>query len=131
MPDLFDRRIPRWSVQCLEVDIYAESSRKPREARMRTLHQMLQQWGLTSLPLDFVKLRAVAATLKQGGYRTAASYLRLYLVEAEKSGQAIPNHLRRAVRDFFRTCERGGGGRGAFEAATLPNGTLTLTTWRS
>ena len=57
-----------------------------------------------------MSLKALAASLKAGGYASASAYLATYKVEAERQGFAWPPALQRAIKDFSRSCDRGKGG---------------------
>ena len=108
LPQLDDRGRAA-ALEALDRDIYAASTVGPRESRLRTVTTALGQWGLTPWPLDLVKVRALAASLKEGSYRSAGDYMRAYTVEAERAGQTLNLQLRRAVKDYERSCERGLG----------------------
>ena len=70
----------------LELDYHAASTRGSNESRLRHLHRALDGWGLEPFPPSLQKVRAYAATLKRGKYRSAASYLWVYKGEAERRG---------------------------------------------
>ena len=108
----------------LERDVYAASSRGPNESRLRTLHRALDAWGLDPFPPTLRTVRAFAATLKRGKYRSAASYLWLYKSEAERRGHCWSSVLAKALRDGIRSCERGMGP--TTQAQPLPMARLGL-----
>ena len=66
----------RWlALEALERDALAASTREAMEAKLRTIRRALAGWGLEPFPPSMWTLRALGATLKRGGYRSAASYL--------------------------------------------------------
>ena len=100
----------RWlALEALERDAHAASTRESMEAKLRTIHRALVGWGLVPFPPSMWTVRALGATLKRGGYRSAASYLWLYKAEAQRRGHSWPDYLHRALRDAVRSCERGMG----------------------
>ena len=56
------------------------------EAKLRTIRRALAGWGLEPFPPSMWTLRALGATLKRGGYRSAASYMWLYKAESQRRG---------------------------------------------
>ena len=97
------------ALELLERDSLAASSRGALEAKLRTLHRALVPWGITPFPPTRAVLRALGATLKRGGYRSAASYLYLYKTESQRRGFAWTDVLQRLMKDAIRSCERGMG----------------------
>ena len=93
----------------LDRDACAASSHAPYASRIRTLHRALDAWHLEPFPPTLRKVRAFAATLKRGDYRSASSYLHAYVTEAERRGYLWCGVLKRAVKDGIRSCERGMG----------------------
>ena len=77
----------RWlALEALERDALAASTREAMEAKLRTIRRALAGWGLEPLPPSMWTVRALGATLKRGGYRSAASYLWLYKAEVQRMG---------------------------------------------
>ena len=109
--------LPRWldeedrfrAMEAFERDVLATSTREALEAKMRTIHRALAGWGLTPFPPSLFTIRALGATLKRGGYRSAASYLYLLKTEAQRRGCGWPDPYQRALKDAIRSCERGMG----------------------
>ena len=100
----------RWlAMEALERDALAASTRESMEAKLRTIRRALAGWGLEPFPPTMWSLRALGATLKRGGYRSAASYLWLYKAESQRRGHSWPDYLHRALKDAVRSCERGMG----------------------
>ena len=90
-------------------DVLAASTQEALAAKLRTIHRALAGWGLVPFPPTLLTIRALGATLKRGGYRSAASYLYLLKTEAQRRGHDWPDHLQRALKDAIRSCERGLG----------------------
>ena len=109
LPDWTDENDMARALAELDKDAYAASTHGPNASRIRTLFKALGAWGLTPFPPSLAKVRAYAATLKRGRYRSAASYLWIYKGEAERRGFAWSGVLHRAVKDGIRSCERGMG----------------------
>ena len=80
------------------------------EYKLVTVERALLLWGLPLLPLCPQSVTALGATLKAGGYRSAASYISAYRGHAERAGQTLYGPELRACRDAIRSCERGMGG---------------------
>ena len=107
--------LPRWSgpddqlaaLETLERDYYAASTVSAVKAKLRTISRALAGWSLQPFPPSLDTIRALAATLKRGGYRSAASYLWLYKVESQRRGYGWPDTHQRALKDGIRSCERG------------------------
>ena len=78
-------------------------------SRVRTIERALHAWGLDPHPPTMDSLRALGASLKRGGYRSASLYLRTYKAEAQREGYPWSDVLERALRDAIRSCERGLG----------------------
>ena len=78
-------------------------------AKLRTVRRALSGWGLQPYPPTLMTIRALAATLKRGGYRSAASYLWLYKAESQRRGHSWDDAMDRALKDSIRSCERGLG----------------------
>ena len=55
----------------LERDAHAASTLDAMHAKLRTVARALAGWGLTPFPPSQSSVRALAATLKRGGYRSA------------------------------------------------------------
>ena len=109
MPDLQQESQRQVAMHHLEMGVYAESTRPTVESRLRTIHAMLKQWNLVLLPLTVHKIKALAASLKAGNYRSAALYLSTAKIEAERAGCHVTPSISRAIADAVRSCERGMG----------------------
>ena len=96
-------------MEAFERDAWATSTREAAQAKLRTIHRALEPWGLTPFPPSLYTLRALGASLKRGGYRSAASYLWIYKVEAQRRGFPWTDVLHRCLKEGIRSCERGMG----------------------
>ena len=120
--------LPRWSgpddqlaaLETLERDYYAASTVSAVKAKLRTISRALAGWSLQPFPPSLDTIRALAATLKRGGYRSAASYLWLYKVESQRRGYGWPDTHQRALKDGIRSCERGLGPPTRAQALPFP-----------
>ena len=63
-------------------DIFAASSKASVASRIRTTTKILAEWGLKPMPPSVDAIRALAATLKFSGYRSATVYLYSYKTDA-------------------------------------------------
>ena len=102
----------------LTLDYHAPSHRKAVEMKMRTIKAAMDKWGLQLFPPTHLSIKALGATLKKGGYRSAESYLLHYRAECERRSFAYTPDLTRTHRDCLRSCQRGLGG--AVKALGLP-----------
>ena len=86
MPDLALHSDRVAAIAALERDVLAASTTRTNSARLGTISSMLALWGLEPFPPTPTTWKALAATLKQGGYRSAAVYLSCYKLECERRG---------------------------------------------
>ena len=77
--------------------------------KLRTVRAAITKWNLALYPPSVASIKALAATLKRGGYRTAESYMLLYRGECEQRGLPYSSDLVRVHRDCVRSCLRGLG----------------------
>ena len=110
MPELNTVRDRELALDDLVRDVHAPSQRKVVEMKMRTITTAVGKWGVPLFPPSAVAIKALAATLKRGGYRSAESYLLLYRAECERRGTPYTSDLARIHRDCVRSCLRGLGG---------------------
>ena len=61
-------------------------------------------------PPTLSSVKALAASLKAGGYRSAHVYLSVYRVEAQRRGYAVDVLMGRHLQDYKIYCLRGLGG---------------------
>ena len=91
----------------LDKDVYAASARGPQASRLKTIRASLASWGAEPVPPSMFALKALAASLKAGGYASASAYLVTYKVDCERQGHLWTAVLNRAYKDFCRSCDRG------------------------
>ena len=118
LPTLDTARDRDAALEELERDFHAASSRKAVDMKMKTIKAALSKWGMDLFPPSAAKIRALAAALKRGGYRSAESYLLLYRTTCERQGVPYSTDLVRVHRDCLRSCQRGLGG--PVKALSLP-----------
>ena len=87
-------------------------------SRLATAKVLLAQWDLTPIPISADVVLALGASLKAGGYRSAALYLSAVKVHSERHGFITSNVVERLIKDAVRSCERGQGA--PKQAAALP-----------
>jgi len=109
LPDLSSDRSRSEALEALETDMYAASSKPSVRYRRSAVEHLLEPWGLKPLPLTTEKVYKLAASIKAGGYRSAASLLSQYRVDAERAGYTCAGPLARAFTDAARSCRRGLG----------------------
>ena len=110
MPDLTQEAIRKEATERLEHDIKASSTHESDDSRLRNMAAWLESWGIQMFPPTLASVKAVAASLKAGGYRSAHIYLSVYRVEAQRRGYAVDMLLGRHLQDYKRSCLRGLGG---------------------
>ena len=93
----------------LDRDVLASTTSRTNAARMHTIEDILSKWGLAVFPPTPMSWKALAATLKAGGYRSAAVYLSTYKVESERRGHPTDASTERHIKDYTRSCLRGLG----------------------
>ena len=94
----------------LERGKKADSTHISDDSRLRSIDGWLRLWGLEPFPPTIATMKALAASLKAGGYRSASVYLTVYKRECERRGYEIGSLLRGDLKDYRRSCERGLGG---------------------
>ena len=109
VPNLRDAESQAAALEALDADCHASSSAPAVKARRECVRQLLSQWQLTPFPITAWKLRALGASLKAGHYRSHASVVSQYKVDAEQRGQPVDGVLCRIIADINRSCRRGLG----------------------
>ena len=110
LPDLTSGQQQEQALRDLERGFYADSSRASYESRSKTIAKIFAQWGVAQYPPSVHTVRVLGASLKAGGYRSAAAYFSMYAITAEREGWELSQAVRRAITDATRSCERGIGG---------------------
>jgi len=117
-PDLSTRALQEAALEDLDTEIYSASNSAPVKARRLTIARLLSPWPVEAFPATTTSLRMLGASLKAGGYRSAANVLSQYKVDCERRGQNFDSSLLRSYADVVRSCRRGLGP--ARQAAPLP-----------
>ena len=110
MPDLASSEIRGRALAALDHDVKADTTHVSDSSRLRKIAVWLSQWGMQMYPPTLASVKALAASLKVGGYRSAHIYLSVYRVEAQRRGHPIDMLMGRHLQDFKRSCLRGLGG---------------------
>ena len=87
----------------------ANSTRLPRDSRLRSLQVLLHKWfgpAIPWIPLTPFSVMAVGATLKAGRYSSDANYISAVRVASRDCGLAEHPLLGHAVRKAIRPIER-------------------------
>ena len=106
-PDLEDDAVRSEAIVELLKDTKARSTHGSDDSRLATMEGWLRQWGIPMYPPTIASYKAIAATLKAGGYKSAAVYLQVYRVSAERLGYATSSLDARHLKDFKKSCLRG------------------------
>ena len=109
LPNLGTEQARQEALDNLEQDIYAASSSRGVQARLRTIARILAPWGLQPHPITVQKVLCAAAGLKAGHYRSSANFLSAWKVQAERVGEILSPGTLRAISDGVRSCNRGQG----------------------
>ena len=94
----------------LEQDIVARSSHPAIQSRLRTWRALCAAWEVTPFPISFLNVKAVAASLKWGGYRSAQLYFQAAIGHQTRSLQVpVDPFLKALIKDVCRSIRRGLG----------------------
>eukprot|EP00435_Cladocopium_sp_Y103_P018170 s553_g4.t1 len=107
-------------VKRVEADFYANSSRGAKEAKRKTVREVLKAGGV-GFPLTPFSLKLLTGTLKESGYKSTASYLVEAKVHHIELGHAWNALLDRNFRLCLSAAKRGVGPRK--KAAEVPENT--------
>ena len=100
----------RRALAAVDRDVYAASSRAPRDSLWSTWVFIATSWGEAPLPVTPAVIRLVAAGLKSGGYRSCEQYFsRARQEHLRVLGVPVDAAAEQAFRDFGRSVERGAG----------------------
>ena len=108
-PELSTEAAQNLALAKLETDFYAASTSKSVKSRRACVAELLRSWGLPTFPVTPDSLWKLGASIKAGGYRSAASLLSQYRVDAERRGCTFDAQLSRLYADISRSCRRGLG----------------------
>ena len=100
----------RQSLEALDSDMLAKSTKPASDSRLRTFLAICSAWEIQAFPLTPECIRCVGASLKAGGYKSAALYFQT-AVSHQLRTQGIPtsHFLRSMIRDVVRSVKRGLG----------------------
>ena len=118
MPDLTVPVAKAAALAEFHEGMYAGSSRHSMAFKWKTILRAFADWGTEPYPPSIGKVHWLGATLKAGGYRSAAGYLSLYRSSCARAGHGFGPELAVAMRDAARSCSRGLGG--PLRASPLP-----------
>ena len=89
MPDLTAPAAREDAMAAFQADIYAETSKASLAFKWRTITRMFAAWGVELYPPTVWRVHLLGASLKAGGYRSAAGYISLYRTAAGRHGHAF------------------------------------------
>lgn len=100
----------RQSLEALDNDMLAKSTKPAFDSRLRTFMAICSAWEVQAFPLTPECIRCVGASLKAGGYKSAAIYFQT-AVSHQLRTQGLPtsHFLRSMIRDVVRSVKRGLG----------------------
>ena len=115
----------RESLRLFEQDILANSTNPSQDSRVRTYKAVCRAWQVEAFPLTLESIRCFGASLKAGGYRSAAVYFQAILgYQARHLHVAVEALHRSAIKDAVRSIRRGLGPAGlkdSFDVSYLSN----------
>ena len=98
------------ALQELEDDMMARSTNPAMESRLRTYRVICNAWEIEPFPLSMFGIRAFGASMKRGGYRSAAVYFQtLCTFQQRNLSTEVSPLIRRCIRDCVRSIRRGLG----------------------
>ena len=94
----------------LEDDMYAQSSKKPREALWKTWCSMAAAWNLQPVPLTEELVIKVGASFKAGHYKSPQNYFSRALQEHRQLTKQHPTpFVQSLIKNVIRSITRGTG----------------------
>ena len=98
------------SLKALDDDVLARSTNPAADARVRTYLAICRAWEIPAFPLDSQNIRCFGASLKAGGYRSAAVYYQAICGHQQRVlRSSLSPMLRACIRDCVRSIQRGLG----------------------
>lgn len=98
------------SMASLDRDILARSTNPSQEARVRTYMAICAAWEIPPFPISHNSIRCFGASLKAGGYRSAAVYYQAICSHQNRALHCqVEPILRWTIRDCIRSILRGLG----------------------
>ena len=96
------------SLEDLDAGVLATSTRGPVESRRRTWQEICEAWDITPWPITVESIRAVAASLKAGGYQSAQLYFDAAIwYQTHVLQETVPPTARRLMKSYVRSIKRG------------------------
>ncbi|OLP77802.1 hypothetical protein AK812_SmicGene42098 [Symbiodinium microadriaticum] len=94
----------------LDREVLAKTTMGPYESSLLVWCRLCAQWEVPAFPLDERNVRAVAASLKRGRYRSSEQYFSAAAsFQVRRLHLAVPSHVRAIIRDCIRSVHRGLG----------------------
>ena len=94
----------------LDQEVLSKTTIGPYESRLLVWRRICAKWDVPAFPLDDRNVRAVAASLKRGRYRSSEHYFSAAAShQARRLHMTVPPHIRSIIRDCVRSIRRGLG----------------------
>ncbi|CAE7460584.1 unnamed protein product [Symbiodinium microadriaticum] len=94
----------------LDQEVLAKTTVGPYESRLVVWRRICAKWDVPAFPLDDRNVRAVAASLKRGRYRSSEQYFSAAAShQTRRLHMTVPAHIRSIIRDCVRSIRRGLG----------------------
>ena len=94
----------------LDQEVLAKTTVGPYESRLVVWRRLCAKWDVPAFPLDDRNVRAVAASLKRGRYRSSEQYFSAAAShQVRRLHMTVPAHVRSIIRDCVRSVRRGLG----------------------
>ena len=94
----------------LDQEVLSKTTIGPYESRLLVWRRICAKWDVPAFPLDDRNVRAVAASLKRGRYRSSEQYFSAAAAhQARRLHMTVPPHIRSIIRDCVRSIRRGLG----------------------
>lgn len=98
------------SLEDLEKDVLAHSTRPSQESRVRTFLALCTAWEVAAFPLRPECVKAVGASLKAGRYRSSHLYFQAAINhQIRRYGLTVEPFIRALIKDINRSVKRGLG----------------------
>ena len=98
------------SLEDLERDVLAQSTRPSQESRVRTFLAICTAWEVVPFPLTPECVKAVGASLKAGRYRSSHLYFQAAINhQIRRYGLTVEPFIRALIKDVNRSVKRGLG----------------------
>lgn len=98
------------SLEDLERDVLAQSTRPSQESRVRTFLALCTAWEIAAFPLTPECVKAVGASLKAGRYRSSHLYFQAAINhQIRRYGMTVEPFIRALIKDVNRSVKRGLG----------------------